>query len=1144
MSDVVVSSLRGFDLRTNFHPDSYALSKQVPYRWDEVRETAFSNGNGPVWKTGSGSKTVFFGFKLRTDRLWYFVTHCGRCEVDGCEHVVALGRAILDASRHTLDEWQSRVDLMRPQVRDWRGNLFAVPKPPTPEEVFQGWLERRQDIAARTAAPAMRDAETSTSELIFLLKRGNQNGRLALEAGTSRKLKGKETMAKPSLFSNQISDRPFNTYMGHPLYQRYAKWCATNFSGMDTHTRWSFQIVDQSGVEMIQATAAEGLLYVHDVYQDRPVGPVQWGEPRVLEWDWTERSPDLFDFKHRVANGGDAFFGQVPLYVDSKGLMVGPLDLGGMEPGDAELAGSAPAVPKAWLAQNAQSKLALKFLPRPPANVVQRSSRVISGVAPTPVVTVEVKDRKDIYGLDFAFRYGDVLEFFLPTQDRIQFVRKSDETVEVVRDLAAEMSATALMRRLGLVRTPAGDWRFEGDKARQVEGFRSLLATDFAEMRAAGFEIAQVSGWSSRVQQAESVTGGFGGEGDGAVFEATDNSAGLEFSMGFVLNGERFNLLPLVSQIVESVGGIEGINRMMAALTAGEPADETDRTLWVVDEQGNWIGLPKRELTPWLSLMVELLSGRRIKDMSAPSLMLSRIEALRMEAQSPELNLGGLGAQIISELLAAKQCVDEVSIEGFDAVLEPFQRTGVHWMRVLAKYGLGGLLGDDRGLGKTVQCIAHLQDMKAGGGLKHPALIVAIPTQVKHWEKHMHRMAPGLRVLVLEGTGRFALMDQLGEYDAVVTTWSKVTLDIELLRKQRFEVGIYDETEKVHNAGTGTAKALRLLNVGYGVALNGSPLENNFGDVWSVIDAVLPGFLGTEALFKKTFRSPIEDAQDINKLRLLRKRLAPFMLRRRKKDSGVTLPPVQNKDVALRITGKQANLYEAIRITTETKVREALDGGGSYESNRGRILAILTRLRQVCVHPLLTDVGASRNIEQSAKLDWIRENVGTMVTEGRRVLVVGFFTQFFDILGPVLDRMGIPYSMIRSDVGNRDAQKEAFKSGKTRVFLLGLKSGGRGTDLPEADTVIHVDPWYNPKAHDQATDRAHRMGQVNTVLNIRLFIEGSFEERVIEIQERKRLFADSLDDETVLDEAKITKDDILEMLKPLQELSAEEQEAA
>lgn len=185
--------------------------------------------------------------------------------------------------------------------------------------------------------------------------------------------------------------------------------------------------------------------------------------------------------------------------------------------------------------------------------------------------------------------------------------------------------------------------------------------------------------------------------------------------------------------------------------------------------------------------------------------------------------------------------------------------------------------------------------------------------------------------------------------------------------------------------------------------------------------------------------------------------------------------------------------------------------------------------------PSLTSIGREQGVVGSAKLDWLTSKLDELHIEGRRVLLVGFFVEFFHLIEAVLVAKGIAYSKIIGSMTptKRESEKQAFKSGVTNVFLLGLKSGGRGTDLPEADTVIHLDPWYNPKAHDQATDRAHRIGQKNTVTNLRLFVEGSIEERVIEIQDRKRLFADSLDSAAIFDEHKITSDDILEMLKPL-----------
>jgi SNF2 family DNA or RNA helicase len=260
------------------------------------------------------------------------------------------------------------------------------------------------------------------------------------------------------------------------------------------------------------------------------------------------------------------------------------------------------------------------------------------------------------------------------------------------------------------------------------------------------------------------------------------------------------------------------------------------------------------------------------------------------------------------------------------------------------------------------------------------------------------------------------------------------------------------------------------------------------------------------------------------------------MLRRLQRDSSVTLPPLRHQDVVLRIKGQQANLYESVRATTVEGVREVLDAGSISGAQKGRILGILTQLRQVCTDPRLTSLGRARSITESAKFSWIQENLPRLVSEGRRVLVVCFFSEFFDLLGPWLRQQSITFSMIRSGVTDRERQKEAFKEGRAQVFLLGLKSGGRGLDLPEADVVLHLDPWWNPQAHAQATARAHRMGQTKSVLVMRLLIEGSLEERVLEIQDRKRQFASALDDVTLLDESKISEDDIRTMLLPMRDV--------
>lgn len=1140
MSDAIVPTLQDFRLDEYFSEGVLLKGLESKNGFIPYKQTKWQGSPGPVWLALEWGPTVYFGFLLRSDAQWEIGSNCDICRQARCWHVALLAGQVIKRETALLFRCQELAD--RKASNQWtdgrEGGL--APAARRPEAVFRQWLADRRSAQRQRNTEPYFGPRGSVEELIFIAARAESAGtRLVLLAGLSRKLKTKNAMAKPKLFGQYSDERPARPYLSNGLYASYARWCASNFAGMKGGQTWSDEVADETGIAVLKELANGGRLYVYDAASDRPVGPARWGATRELGWKWSAEAKDLLVLSHHVVGGGSAFFGRVPLYADEVGLEVGPLDIGSMESIDAEQACYVPPIPRSWLVEHARSDWAKRYLPRPPESVVSRNTRLIEGVAPVPVLTVEVRDRKDVFSLALAFRYGDVLEAFTTMQDKIVFVERKNETIEVVRDLAAEEHARGVMLLQGLVQTDSRDWKFSGDKSAQIAGFRHLLETDFAALRRQGFEIAQVNDWTSKVRTADAIKAGFDADEQADLDGTAGTTPGLEFSMGFVIGGERYNLLPLASQVIEAVGGSEGIARGMAEIEAGALPKQDKSKLWVSDEDGRWIGLPRLELMPWLAMLEEIVAGRKTAELKQPSVLLSRIEALRIQAEAPELQLGGSGGQIIRELLVAKACTDPVEIEGFFAELEPFQRTGVRWMRVLSEYQLGGLLGDDRGLGKTVQCIGHLQDCKNQGRMTEPVLVVVPPVQEGHWERHLHRLAPGLSVLVLRGKdGHQAAIDQVREYDVVIVSWQKLLRDIEVMRGQRFSAAILDETEKIHNSATAMAKAIKLLNVGYMIALNGSPVENNFMDLWSVFDAVLHGLLGTQTMFQRRFRMEIEEQQSVEKLRLLRKRLAPFMLRRLKKDSGVTLPPVQQEEVPLRIKGEQANLYEVIRAATEQRVNEVLAAGVDGKK-RGRILGILNQLRQVCCDPRLTDIGISRGITESAKMRWLEEQIPQMVAEGRRILVVCFFASMFDLVIKMLEAKGIGFSMIRAGVNKRDAEKAAFKEGRNPVFLLGLKSGGRGTDLPEADTVVHVDPWWNPKAHDQATDRAHRIGQKKTVLNIRLYIEGSFEERVLEIQERKRLFADSFDEESIFDEGRITDEDVQEMLRPLRDVDDE-----
>lgn len=1107
LTSIVLPSLEDFDPRHYFMRAMVEAGLELTLSADQVEVGKWREALGPVVFTNAFSQQVLVGFTLKNNSYWSLIGRCSVCTSEGCAHVFALANVF---PRSLLKRWQR--DLERGDFHHHVGG-HRPDRSDSADAALQQWLQIR--AAGPEASPGQ------IPDLIFCLCAApTAQRRLVLLSAIAPTLKGRDVRSKPR-FLGEV-DGPSRPHLGTPAYHRYAAFCASNFSTMEDGCRWSSMIDDKRGVHLLQLMANADLLFAVDE-DTRPVGPLHFGEQRRLDWSWQEHDRSHWRVSANVEGGGDAYFGRVPLFVDSKALGVGLLDLDGMTREAADLAAVAPPIPKAWIAQQSRSSRAIDRLPRPPAFVADRSARVLRG-PPVPVLTVALLPTKEIFSLDLAFRYGEIVGRFALSDKRVHFFGAGRDMVEVVRDLEAETRAVAAMAALGLQRDESdGQWRFSGDRADQRRGFRSLLESDFAALRDAGFEIVQEGSWD-KVQRASQIHGG--------VEEGT--TPGLQLSMGFELEGERVNLLPLMRQVVEALGGSEGIRQAAAEAEDGGVVDE--RPVWVLEDDGRWVGLPRAQLLPWLAVMVDILDSRSIAALRAPSLSLSRIEALRLEADAPDLQLRNTGASAVKELLAAKSNTDPLAVSGLGVVLEPFQCAGVRWMTVLTQHDLGGLLGDEPGLGKTVQCLAHLLDLKNRGDLTQPALVVAVPAQVQHWVKHVEKVAPCLRTGVLHGTGRHELLDRLQDFDVVITTWDTIPRDVQRLAKQSFRVAYLDETERLHNHGTVIAKAVRTLNIRSAIALNGSPVENSFSDLWSVLDVVLKGLLDTEAAFKRHFLTPIEDSLDKARLRLLRTRLAPFMLRRLQRDSSVTLPPLRHQDVVLRIKGQQANLYESVRATTVEGVREVLDAGSISGAQKGRILGILTQLRQVCTDPRLTSLGRARSITESAKFSWIQENLPRLVSEGRRVLVVCFFSEFFDLLGPWLRQQSITFSMIRSGVTDRERQKEAFKEGRAQVFLLGLKSGGRGLDLPEADVVLHLDPWWNPQAHAQATARAHRMGQTKSVLVMRLLIEGSLEERVLEIQDRKRQFASALDDVTLLDESKISEDDIRTMLLPMRDV--------
>jgi SNF2 family DNA or RNA helicase len=480
-----------------------------------------------------------------------------------------------------------------------------------------------------------------------------------------------------------------------------------------------------------------------------------------------------------------------------------------------------------------------------------------------------------------------------------------------------------------------------------------------------------------------------------------------------------------------------------------------------------------------------------------------------------------------SVILARGRQASVPLLPDLEKVLRPYQREGFEWLSFLRAQGLGGLLADEMGLGKTIQILALLAseygqretDTAGRGGGKQrlqPSLVVCPTSLVRNWEREAARFAPKLKVLVLHGPNRAGLYDELQDADLAITSYALLRRDLERLLDFEFEFLILDEAQHIKNRKTHNARSARSIRSRTRYVLTGTPVENSAGDLWSMMDFSLPGYLGQYKEFRERYELPMKslDAEERGELgRRLGKRVRPFLLRRKKADVLADLPPKVEQIGSCALSDEQAELYRKLLDTSRKEVFDAVLSKG-IGASRVVILTALMRLRQVCCHPALLPIEGVSEETPSGKLELFWELLNEALDSNHRILVFSQFVQMLKILRTHLDERDIRYCYLDGSTRDRLGEVDRF-NGDTGIplFLISLKAGGTGLNLASADTVIHFDPWWNPAVEDQATDRAHRIGQSRTVHTIRLVTEGTVEERILELQQRKRELAEILVEE-------------------------------
>jgi superfamily II DNA or RNA helicase len=759
---------------------------------------------------------------------------------------------------------------------------------------------------------------------------------------------------------------------------------------------------------------------------------------------------------------------------------------------------AAHAPPRPWLRIE---RVALKFWSRGPGEHLVEADVVVAGFA---------------YGDDEVAEGGHAL------------MTRSDGSA-LVRDVPAEQARIAELQRLGLVRwPPPGLMSYGGSPGglanvplRTVAGIGKAEGPSPAFIPPAVLAALVGSGWDIRGTAAPAVAVH---DLTGIAARVDDHQDGdwFELHLGIDVAGRRIDLVPLLTPLLR--GGPVEWQRLPRA--GGEPpavlAACGDEVL---------VRVPLDLLADLHARLVELFDapagpggGWRIDPMRGD--LLDALDRL-----SPRW----IGAERLRTLATRlRSCLEPPTVAPpaeLAATLRPYQLQGLGWLRRLRELGIGGILADDMGLGKTVQAIAHLLLEHACPDCDRASLVVCPASVVGVWRAELARFAPTLPATVLHGAGRQRV--DAGGRGVMITSYATLARDVETFAAVRWQVVIADEAQAFKNTGTAINAAMRRLEARQHLCLTGTPVENHLGELHALLGWAAPGVLGGGNAFARAFRSPIEDGGDRGRADLLRRRTAPFLLRRTKAAVAADLPARCDIDLPVDLGPAQRRLYEAIRLAMDARVREAVADRGLARSGL-TVLEALLRLRQACCDPRLLPERLGDGVEASAKLEALAELLATLVEERRQVLVFSQFTGLLDLVEEhVLRPAGIPWLRLDGQSRQRAELVRRFQDGEAPVFLLSLKAGGTGLTLTAADTVVLLDPWWNPAVERQAADRAHRIGQQRPVTIYRLVVGNSVESRIRALQANKTALADALLDETGQALGRLSLADIESLMAPV-----------
>ncbi|MFT6896821.1 MAG: SNF2 family DNA or RNA helicase [Paraglaciecola sp.] len=986
-----------------------------------------------------------------------------------CKHAAALSIVMCDANTHI---------------------------PLTPNHMIESWLSGIQPASSKKAS--------NTVKLVYILDSSvvASSPGISILVARSRVLKsGELSKSLKNIYLSEyfLKDKTLSEYERHI--------CADIIGTKDALG----QVQDFSLVRRIIETG-------RGFWQKIANGPLQLGESCEGQFNWQEKGKDGFELLPTLTRKGcEVLSTQPSAYINNQEQQIGLIDFG-LDQEKARQVLNMPAVSKqqlAWIMPQLKSFLAEDFT-NIGSPATELGEELVAPIAKLHFFSPMYGPDGSMAILVFAYDNIDV-----NPHSASNIIQAKGKTLS--RNLLFERQAIELLHNADF-KTVAdnysngayiADYRSDYGLKLNKNNWPVVLHQLLPKLEQQGWQVSFADNFYYSTQEA-------------GTFNAEIDEQGNDFfslAINVDIDGKPQSLLPILQSAISQLPKSELL----------ETSSDTEKFIYIDMGRGQSLPLQLHKIKPLISQFVELFMPSAVN--KEGKLTLSRFQSHNTLDALDSQGITSSGEQqlrqIANKLKSFERIKHVTCPDTVNAQLRDYQQSGLNWLQFLREYQLAGILGDDMGLGKTLQALANLSVEQQQGRLITPALIIAPTSVVFNWQNEIEKFTPGLTHKVMHGDKRQMHFADMHKYQVVITSYALIARDIEHYQQQPFHYLILDEAQYIKNPKTKLYGAILSLKANHKLCITGTPMENHLGELWSQFNFLLPSFLAGQAQFTKLFRTPIEKQRSNERLALLNKRIQPFILRRTKDIVAKELPAKTEIIRTVRLEGKQAELYESVRLVMDKKLRDIIKSKGLLRSQI-EVLDAMLKLRQVCCHPQLLSLESAQKVTQSAKLEHLMDMLPELVEEGRRILLFSQFTSMLALIEVELVKHNIAYVKLTGSTKDRQKVLAQFKQGTIPVFLISLKAGGTGLNLTEADTVIHYDPWWNPAVEDQATDRVHRIGQDKPVFVYKLVVEGSIEQKILELQKHKSQLADSILSDKLSDkEVGLTPATLQSLLKPL-----------